>query len=99
MNSIKRERGPCLQLHGHKGLIQVLSLLLLLSAPSLGCQKAVDVALVVDVSGSVTKANFRKVIQFLKLFVNRFDFPDSATRLVGVLSAAWNKQLPCQHKR
>lgn len=45
-----------------------------------GCQKAADIAVVIDVSGSVTQANFNKVIQFLKLFVDRFDFPDSATR-------------------
>ena len=69
-------------------MIQVLSLSLFSSAPSLDCHKAVDVALVVDVSGSVTKTNFNKVIQFLKLFVDRFDFPDSATRLVDVFSAA-----------
>ncbi|CAH3032321.1 unnamed protein product, partial [Porites lobata] len=45
-----------------------------------GCQKAVDVAFVIDTSGSVKQVNFNKVIQFLKMFVDRFDFPDSGTR-------------------
>ena len=48
-----------------------------------GCQRTVDVALVVDTSGSVKQVNFNKVIQFLKLFVDRFDFPDSCTRSVS----------------
>ena len=52
---------------------------------SLGCQKAVDVALVIDTSGSVKQVNFNKVIQFLKMFVDRFDFPDSGTRSVSCL--------------
>ena len=47
---------------------------------SVGCQKAVDVAFVIDTSGSVKQVNFNKVIQFLKMFVDRFDFPDSGTR-------------------
>ena len=45
-----------------------------------GCQKAVDIAFVIDTSGSVKQVNFNKVIQFLKMFVDRFDFPDSGTR-------------------
>ncbi|CAH3120647.1 unnamed protein product, partial [Pocillopora meandrina] len=45
-----------------------------------GCRRAVDVAFVIDTSGSVTQANFNRIIQFLKLFVDRFDFPDSGTR-------------------
>lgn len=42
-----------------------------------------DVAFVIDTSGSVTQANFNRIIQFLKLFVDRFDFPDSGTRSVS----------------
>ena len=48
-----------------------------------GCRRAVDVAFVIDTSGSVTQANFNRIIQFLKLFVDRFDFPDSGTRSVS----------------
>lgn len=58
----------------------LMSRLIFLSVFSLGCQKAVDIAIVIDTSGSVNQVNFNKVIQFLKLFVDRFDFPDSGTR-------------------
>lgn len=46
------------------------------------CNKAVDVALVIDASGSMSQVTFNIVIQFLKLLVDRFDFPNSGTRSV-----------------
>ena len=53
-----------------------------------------DVAIVIDTSGSVKQANFNKVVQFLKLFVDRFDFPDSGTRSVSESSVAYKIDLP-----
>ena len=47
--------------------------------------------MVIDTSGSVKQANFNKVVQFLKLFVDRFDFPDSGTRSVSVSSVAYKR--------
>lgn len=40
-------------------------------------------ALVIDASGSMSQVTFNIVIQFLKLLVDRFDFPNSGTRSVN----------------
>ncbi|XP_031558890.1 collagen alpha-1(XII) chain-like [Actinia tenebrosa] len=53
-------------------------------APPLKCSYVSDVILLVDVSGSVGKGNFKLVQEFLKKFITRYDFSSKGKSRLGI---------------
>ena len=59
------------------------SLLLYLS-PDKECSSAVDIAFIIDSSGSIGKRNWERMKRFLKALVSKLDVSDSATHVAAI---------------